>query len=120
MIPDIKKEAPGSRMIKKMELSTKAYILGFGGAIFFSMGLFAFINGIISKQNNSETFIYALKLVYGLLFIVGGLFCVAQATRFKILIDVNQRMKKMQKRLLKKQKQNQKSKSSKNKNASEN
>lgn len=118
MIPKIKKEAPGNRMIKKMELSTKAYILGFGGALFFALGLFAFINGIVSKNNNTYTFGYILVLVYGLLLIVGGLFCVAQATRFKILIDMNQRMKRMQKKILKSQKF--KNKNHKNKNASGN
>jgi hypothetical protein len=97
MIPKIKNKPAGNRLIKKMRLETKSLLLATFSVFLISLGLYVFGNAITVKQEGAEIFRWALLGTYSLVLINLGFFCIAQAIRFRILIDINKRTKKSEK-----------------------
>ncbi len=115
MIPKIKNKPPGNRLLKKMRLETKSLLLSIFSVIIISLGLYVFVNALTVKNEGAETFRWVLLCTYSLVLINLGLFCLGQAIRFRILIDINKKIKRTEKKLRRKLP----NKWSKNKNASE-
>lgn len=115
MIPKIKNKPPGNRLLKKMRLETKSLLLSIFSVIVISLGLYVFVNALTVKNEGAETFRWALLCTYSLVLINLGLFCLGQAIRFRILIDIDARIKRTEKKLRRKLP----NKWSKNKSASE-
>lgn len=115
MIPKIKNKPPGNRLLKKMRLETKSLLLGIFSFFLISLGLYVFVNALNAKNEGADTFRWILLCTYSLVLFNLGLFCFGQAIRFRMLIDIHKRAKRIKKKLLRKTR----SKSFKNKNVSE-
>ncbi len=102
MIPKIKNKPPGNRMLKKMRLETKSTWLMVFTVILVTLGLYVFVNAITAKNEGAETFRWMLLGTYSLVLINLGLYCLALAIRFKVQIDIQKKMKKVEKKLKRK------------------
>jgi hypothetical protein len=116
MIPKIKNKPPGNRLLKKMRLETKSLLLGIFAVLLISLGLYVFVNALNVKNEGAETFKWVLLCTYSLFLFNLGLFCFGQAFRFRLLIDIDKRGKRTEKKL---KRRSGSSKWTKNKNASE-
>jgi uncharacterized membrane protein YhaH (DUF805 family) len=99
MIPKLKNKPPGNRMLKKMRLETKSIWLMVFTVVLVSLGLYVFVNAITAKNEGAETFRWVLLGTYSLVLINLGLFCLSLAIRFRLLMDINKKMKKTEKKL---------------------
>ncbi len=115
MIPKIKNKTPGNRLLNRMRLETKSLLLAIFSVILISLGLYVFVNALTAKNEGADGFRWGLLGTYSLVLINLGLFCFGQAIRFKMLIDINRKMKKTEKKVFRKLKRI----LPKNKNASE-
>lgn len=102
MIPKIKNKPPGNRLLKKMRLETKSLLLAIFSVILISLGLYVFVNALTAKNEGAEAFRWGLLGTYSLVLINLGLFCLSQAIRFRILIDINKKMKRTEKKIIRK------------------
>ncbi len=115
MIPKIKNKTPGNRLLNRMRLETKSLLLAIFSVILICLGLYVFVNALTAKNEGADGFRWGLLGTYSLVLINLGLFCFGQAIRFKILTDINRKMKKTEKKVFRKLK----SRIPKNKNASD-
>jgi sulfite exporter TauE/SafE len=99
MIPDIKSKPPGNRMLKKMRLETKSWLMMAAAFLLVSLGLYVFVNALQTKNEGSETFRWVLLGTYSLVLINLGLYCLAVSFRFRMLIEINKKNKKTEKKL---------------------
>jgi hypothetical protein len=99
MIPDIKSKPPGNRMLKKMRLETKSWWMMGAAFLLVSLGLYVFVNALQTKNDGAETFKWALLGTYSLVLINLGLYCLSVSVKFRLLMIVNQKAKKSEKKL---------------------
>ncbi|MES2795060.1 MAG: hypothetical protein V4683_03785 [Bacteroidota bacterium] len=98
-----------------MRLETKSLLLGIFAIFLISLGLYVFVNALTAKNEGADAFRWGLLGTYSLVLINLGLFCFGQAVRFRLLIDISQKMKRTERKVVRKIK----SRYSKNKNVSE-
>jgi hypothetical protein len=101
MIPKLKNKPPGNRLLNKMRLETKSLLLAIFSVLLISMGLYVFVNALTAKNEGADGFKWGLLGTYSLVLINLGLFCLSQAIRFRILIDISKKTKKSEKRIVK-------------------
>lgn len=102
MKPDIPKKAPGQRLIKRMSLQNKWIICLVLGLILLALGFTSLSSAIYRKNAAPENFsIWLIMWIYSIIIIVAGFVFYGQAVRFKVMMDMNKRINKQERELLK-------------------
>jgi Na+/melibiose symporter-like transporter len=102
MKPDIPKKAPGQRLIKRMSLQNKWIICLVVGLILLALGFTSLSSAIYRKNAAPENFsIWLIMWIYSIIIIVVGFVFYGQAVRFKVMMDMNKRISKQERELLK-------------------
>jgi hypothetical protein len=102
MKPDIPKKAPGQRLVSRMPLRTKWLLCAGAGLLLFGFGISIVSSAATLKADPliafSRWFIMGL---YGLILTNLGLVLFGQAIRFRVLMDINKRINKQEKEMMK-------------------
>jgi Na+/melibiose symporter-like transporter len=102
MKPDIPKKAPGQRLIKRMSLQNKWIICLVVGLILLALGFTSLSSAIYRKNAAPENFsIWLIMWIYSIIIIVAGFVFYGQAVRCKVMMDMNKRISKQERELLK-------------------
>lgn len=102
MKPDIPKKAPGQRLIKRMSLQNKWIICLIVGFVLLILGITSLANAIYRKETQPDNFaIWLIMWIYSIVLIVLGFIFYGQAIRFKLLMDINKKINKQERELLK-------------------
>ena len=102
MKPDIPKKAPGQRLIKRMSLPNKWIICLVLGLVLLILGITSLANAIYRKETQPDNFaIWFIMWAYSVVLIVVGFIFYGQAVRFKLLMDINKKINKQERELLK-------------------
>lgn len=102
MKPDIPKKAPGQRLVNKMPLRTKWLLCAGFGLLLFGFGISIVSSAATIKADPANTFSrWFVMGIYGLIITNSGLVCFGQAIRFRVLMDINKRMNKQEREMMK-------------------
>ena len=102
MKPDISKKAPGQKLVNRLPLRTKWLLCAGVGLLLFGFGISIVSSAATLKANPLTTFSrWFVMGLYGLIFTNLGLVSFGQAIRFRVLMDVNKRINKQEKEMIK-------------------
>jgi len=102
MKPDIPKKAPGQRLVNRMPLRTKWQLCAAVGLLLFGFGISVVSSAATLKADISVAFArWFVMGLYGLILTNLGLVSFGQAIRFRVLMDVNKKINKQEKELMK-------------------
>lgn len=102
MKPDIPKKAPGQRLVNRIPLRVKWLVCASAGLLLFGFGISVVSSAATLKADSSVLFSrWFVMGLYGLILTNLGLVFFGQAIRFRVLMDINKRMNKQQKAMIK-------------------
>ena len=102
MKPDIPKKAPGQKLVNRLPLRTKWLLCAGVGLLLCGFGISIVSSAATLKANPLTTFSrWFVMGLYGLIFTNLGLVSFGQAIRFRVLMDVNKRINKQEKEMIK-------------------
>lgn len=92
------KRAPGRRLIKRLSLRTKYWLVGGFSAVLIGSGLAVLNEASMLKHTGASTTQWFLMGLYGYLLTIGGLGILQQATRLRIKMDLRKEVRREIKR----------------------
>ncbi len=102
MTPNIPKKPPGQRTLKNMSLKTKYLLFGITGILLISFGTGVIANAASLKAAVSiQKSTWILLGIYGLIINAIGIVAIGQAIRYRIMIDTNKKIYKVEKEIMK-------------------
>ncbi|MBP6386128.1 MAG: hypothetical protein KA313_09480 [Pseudarcicella sp.] len=102
MTPNIPKKPPGQRTLKNMSLKTKYLLFGIIGLFLISFGSSVLANAASIKADKTiATTQWVLLGIYGIVINAIGIVSLAQGIRYKVMIDTNKKMNKLEREIMK-------------------
>ena len=102
MKPNIPKKAPGQKLVNRMPLRIKWLLCAGAGLLLFGFGISIVSSAAILKGDPLVAFSrWFVMGLYGLIITSLGLVSFGQAIRFRVLMDVNKRINKQEKEMIK-------------------
>jgi len=102
MKPNIPKKAPGQKLVNRMPLRIKWLLCAGAGLLLFGFGISIVSSAAILKVDPLVAFSrWFVMGLYGLIITNLGLASFGQAIRFRVLMDVNKRINKQEKEMIK-------------------
>lgn len=85
---------PGKKLIKRMSLRTKYWLLGATSAVLIGSGLAVLCEAAFMKFSGEPTIRWFLTGTYAYILIIGGLGLMQHATRFRTMLDVRREIRR--------------------------
>jgi hypothetical protein len=85
---------PGKKLVKRMSLRTKYWLLGTASALMIGSGLSILCEAAFMKFSGEPTIRWFLTGSYAFILIIGGLGLMQTATRFRTMIDVRREVRR--------------------------
>lgn len=92
------KRAPGRRLIKRLSLRTKYWIVGGFSAVLIGSGLAVLNEASMLKHTGATTTQWFLMGLYGYLLTIGGLGILQLSTRMRVRMDLKKEIRRELKR----------------------
>jgi hypothetical protein len=92
------KRAPGRRLIKRLSLRTKYWLVGGFSAVLIGSGLAVLNEASMLKHTGASTTQWFLMGLYGYLLAIGGLGILQISTRMRVKLDVRKEIRREIKR----------------------
>lgn len=92
------KRAPGRRLIKRLSLRTKYWLVGGFSAVLIGSGLAVLSEASMLKHTGASTTQWFLMGLYGYLLAIGGLGILQISTRMRVKLDVRKEIRREIKR----------------------
>lgn len=89
------KKPPGQRIVKRMSLRTKYWLMGGAAAFCIGSGLSIFGEAVMMREHQDPFIRWFLTGSYAFILIIGGLGLLEISTRYRVMIDVRKEMRRM-------------------------
>ena len=102
MQPDIPRKPPGRRLVNRLTLRSKRVITLCSGLALLALGLYVMANAVTMRiEPNAIAARWVLMTLYSIIIILVAVYIFGQSTRFQVLIDINNKMRKQERELTK-------------------